>query len=85
MMVILCMRAKSLSQAWLFATPWTVACQAPLSMGFSRKEYWSGLLCLPLGDLPNPGIRPAYLMSPAPASEFFISSATREAKDFVSL
>ena len=85
MMVILCMRAKPLSQAWLFATPWTVACQAPLSMAFSRQEYWSGLLCPPLGDLPNPGIRPAYLMSPAPASEFFISSATWEAKNFVSL
>ena len=41
----------------LFATPWTVACQAPLSMGFSRQEYWSGLLCPPPGDLPNPGIK----------------------------
>ena len=38
------------------ATPWTVACQAPLSMGFSRQEYWSGLPCPPPGDLPNPGI-----------------------------
>ena len=40
----------------LFATPWNVACQAPLSMGFSRQEYWSGLPCPPPGDLPNPGI-----------------------------
>ena len=39
-------------------TPWTVACQAPLSMGFSRQEYWSGLLALAPGDLPNPGIKP---------------------------
>ena len=39
-------------------TPWTVACQAPLSVGFSRKEYWSGLPCPPPGDLPNPGIEP---------------------------
>ena len=36
-------------------TPWTVACQAPLSMGFSMQEYWSGLPCSPPGDLPNPG------------------------------
>ena len=41
------------------ATPWTVAHQAPLSMGFSRREYWSGLPCLPPGDLPHPGIEPA--------------------------
>ena len=39
------------------ATLWTVACQAPLSMGFSRQEYWSGLPCPPPGDLPNPGIK----------------------------
>ena len=43
----------------LFATPWTVAHQAPLSMGFSRQEYWSGLPFPPPGDLPNPGIKPA--------------------------
>ena len=42
----------------LFATLWTVACQAPLSMGFSRQEYWSGLPCPPPGDLPDPGIEP---------------------------
>ena len=42
----------------LFVTPWTVAHQAPLSMGFPRQEYWSGLPCPPPGDLPNPGIRP---------------------------
>ena len=41
-----------------FATPWTVACQAPLSMGFSRQEYWSGLPILSPGDLPDPGIKP---------------------------
>ena len=40
------------------AIPWTVAHQAPLSMGFSRQEYWSGLLCPPLGNLPDPGIGP---------------------------
>ena len=42
----------------LFATLWTVACQATLSMGFSRQEYWSGLPCPPPGDLPDPGIEP---------------------------
>ena len=43
---------------WVFATPWTVTCQAPLSMGFSRQEYWSGLPCPSPGDLPDPGIKP---------------------------
>ena len=46
------------SVLWLFVTLWTVAHQAPLSMGFSRQEYWSGLPCPPPGDLPNPGIKP---------------------------
>ena len=59
------------SRVQLFVTLWTVACQAPLSMGFSRQEYWSGLPCPPPGDLPNPGVEPACLMSPALAGEFF--------------
>ena len=46
---------KLLSRVRLFVTPWTVAYQAPLSMGFPRQEYWSGLPCPPPGDLPNPG------------------------------
>ena len=50
--------ASSLSRVRLFVTLWTVARQAPLSMGFFRQEYWSGLPCLPPGDLPNPGIEP---------------------------
>ena len=45
------------SHVWLFVTLWTVACQAPLSMGFSRQEYWSELPCCPPGDLPHPGIK----------------------------
>ena len=49
-------KVKSLSRVQLFATPWTVAYQAPLSMGFSRQEYWSGLPFLSSGDLPDPGI-----------------------------
>ena len=49
---------KSLSRVQLFATPWTVACQAPQSMGFSRQGYWSRLPFLPPGDLPGPGTEP---------------------------
>ena len=52
------MKVKSLSRVQLFATPWTVAYQVPLSMGFSRQEYWSGLPFPSPGDLPNPGIEP---------------------------
>ena len=50
-----------LSCAQLFATPWTIACQASLSVEFSREEYWSRLLFLPSGDLPDPGIEPHLL------------------------
>ena len=50
------------SHVQLFVTPWTTACQAPLSMGFSRKEHWSGLPCPSPGDIPDPGIKP---LSPA--------------------
>ena len=60
-----------LSHVWLFEIPWTVACRAPLSMGFSRQEYCSGLLCPPPGDLPDPGIKPTFLTSLAMASWFF--------------
>ena len=49
---------KSLSHVWLFVTPWTVASQAPPSMGFSRQEYLNGLPFLPPRDLPDPGIKP---------------------------
>ena len=63
------------SYVWLFVTPWTVAHQAPLSMKFSRQEYWCGLPCPP-GDPPNAGIKPTPLMSPALAGRFFTSSAT---------
>ena len=63
---------------WLFATLWTVACQAPLSMEFSSQEYWSGLPCPPAGYLPDPGIKPTSLMSPALASRLFTTSTTWE-------
>ena len=52
-------------------TPWTIAYQAPLSMGFSRQEYWSGLPCPPPGDLPNPGTGPVSPESPALTGGFF--------------
>ena len=55
----------SLSCVQLFATPWTVAHQTPLSMGFPRQEHWSGLPFPPPGDLPDPGIEPASPTSPA--------------------
>ena len=51
-------KVKSLSSVRLFATPWTIAYQAPPSMGFSRQEYWSGLPLPSPGDLPDPGIEP---------------------------
>ena len=60
-----------LSHVQLSVTPWTVACQAPLPMGFSRQEYWSGLLFPPPGDLPDPGIKPTSPASPALAGGFF--------------
>ena len=73
----------SFNHVLLFAILWTVACQAPLSMGFSRQEYWNGLPCLPPGDLPDPGIESASLTFPALASGFFTTSATWEAHKYV--
>ena len=70
------MRVKLFSHAQLFETPRTVALGAPLSMGFSRQEYWSGLPGPPPGDLPNPGVKPASLTSPALAAGFFTTRAT---------
>ena len=55
-------KMKLLSRVQLFATPWTVSYQVPLSMGFSRQEYWSGLPFPSPGNLPDPGIKP---LSPA--------------------
>ena len=69
----------SLSRVQLFATPWTVGHQAPLFMEFSRQEYWSGWPSPLPGDLPNPGIEPTSLTSPALAAGFFTTSATWEA------
>ena len=77
-----CTRAYVLShfsRVLLFSTLWTVAHQTPLSVGFSRQEYWHGLPCPPPGDLPNPGIKPASPRSPALAGGFFPTNATWEA------
>ena len=60
-------------------TPWTVACQAPLSMGFSKQEYWSGLPFPPPGDLPGLGIEPESLGSPALAGGFCITAGDPDA------
>ena len=60
--VYACVCAHSLSHVWLFVTPWTLAHQASLPVGFSRQEYWSGLPFPPTGNLPDPGVK---LASPA--------------------
>ena len=75
---------RCFSHVRLFVTLWTVACQASLSMVFSRQEYLSGLPCPPPGDLPNPGIKLMSLMSPALAGRFFTTSATWEALKLLS-
>ena len=72
------MCAQWLSCLRLFETPWTVAHQATLSMGFSRQEYWSGLPCPPPRDLPNPGTEPTPPASPALVGRFFTTSTTWE-------
>ena len=64
-----------LSHVQLFEAPWTVARQTPLSIGFSRQEYWSGLSCPPPGDGLDPGIEPTSLVSPVLAGRFFTTSA----------
>ena len=76
-MIYQCVCACSvICHVWLFLLLWAVAYQAPLSMGFSRQEYQSGLPCPPPEDLTNPGIKPASLMSSALAGGFFTTSAT---------
>ena len=65
------MCVKSLSCVCLFVIPWTVACQALLSMGFPRQEYWSALPFPTPGDLPDPGIEPASFMTLVLAGRFF--------------
>ena len=73
--------AQMLSHVWLCVTPWTVAHQAPLSMGCSRQESWSGLLCPPPGDLPDPGIKHISPWYRALSHEFFTTCSTWKAQD----
>ena len=68
----------------LFAIPWTVTNQAPLSIRFSRQEHWSGLRCLPSGNLPYPGIEPPSLMSPALTGRFFKGLQTQGPRQTIS-
>ena len=74
----LCAGAQMFSLVWLFASPWTAAHQTPLSMGFSRQEYWGRLPFSSPGDLAHPGNEPASLTSHALAGRFFTTSATWE-------
>ena len=62
-----------------FVTLWAIFCQTPLPMRFSRQEYWNGLPCPPPGDLPDPGIEPASLISPSVAGGNCTTRATWEA------
>ena len=73
------MHAKSFQLCPALCDPWTVAHQAPLSMGFARQEYWGGLPQPPPGDLPDPEIEPTSFMSPALASLLFTTNSTWEA------
>ena len=73
-----CLCTQLISYVWLFATPGAVACQAPLSMGFSRQEYWSGLPFPPPGDLPNSGIE---LAPPALKGRFFTSEPPQKSSE----
>ena len=68
---VICVCMCVLSRVWLCTTPWTAALQAPLSTGFSRQEYWSGLPFPSLGDLLNSGIKPTSFLSPALTDKFF--------------
>ena len=68
--------ACTLSKLWYFVTPLAVACQTPLSMEFSRQEYWNRWSFLSPGDHPNPGIKPMSFVSPALAGRFFTNWAT---------
>ena len=71
--------ANSMLSHFSCVTPWTAAPQTPLSVGFSRQEYWSGLQALPQGIFPIQGSNPHSPRSPALEGEFFTTSATREA------
>ena len=75
--------AQLLSHVWLFLTPWTVAYQASLSVGFSRQKYWSGVSFPLPGGFPYPGIDPESLLSPALASGFFTTAPPGKRKSVI--
>ena len=79
------MHAKSLQSCLTLCNPWTIAHQAPLSMGFSRQEYWSGLPRPPPGDLPNPDIEPESLTCPALAGSLPLAPSGRDTYSVESL
>ena len=66
-----------------FVAAWTVACQAPLSMGFFRQEYWSGLRFSPLGELPDSGVQPTSPMSLVLAGKFFTTEPPGKPKGLI--
>ena len=80
-----CAVISHFSHVWFFTTLRTIAHQPPLSMGFSRQAYWSGLPCPPPGDLPDPEIEPAFLMFPALAGGFFTTITTWQAQIYLYL
>ena len=82
-MIFACMLSH-FSHIQFLVTLWAVAFQDPLSLGFSRQEYWSGLQFPSSGDLPNPGIKPQSLTSPALTGKFFTTSTCWEAYSFFS-
>ena len=73
-----CVVLSHFSHAQLFMTLWTIALQVPLTMGFSRQEYWSGLPCPPPGDLPDSEIEPSSRICPALGGRCFTTSAAWE-------
>ena len=82
--VCVCEGVRVLSPVWLFAAPWTVVRYTPLSMAFSRQEYWSRLPFPTPGDFPDSGIEPTSLVFPTLTCGFFTTSANWAAWDFVS-
>ena len=79
--VSMCLRAKSLQSYLTLCEPMDCSPPGFFVLGILQQEYWSGLPCPPPGDLPDPGIEPASLMSPALADEFFTTAATCEAQE----
>ena len=74
--VVYCPVLNCFNPVWLLVTPWTIACQSPLSLEFSRQKCWNGLPFPSIGDLSNPWTKPLSLRSPTLAFRFFTTSAT---------